>query len=390
MSTSTTPSSRRVRFNDVTAAYQEQKAEIDAAIAEVVERGDFINGRAVGLFEQEFAAYCGAGYCVGASNGTSALHLALAAAGIWPGDEVITTPMSFIATTEAITHAGARLAFADIDPETLNLDIRQAEQAVTERTRALLFVHLHGNPSGIREARELARRRGLILIEDCAQAHGAKAPAEGAVAAGEADLRHVGTFGAAGCFSFFPAKNLGAFGDAGALITEDAGLAARARQLANHGREEKYRHLVEGYNYRLDTLQAAVLRVKLRRLEEQVERRNVLATAYRERLAGLPLRFQTQEPGTRHALHLFVVESDARDALRTHLAGRGIETGIHYPIPLHLQPAYGYLGLDRGAFPHAEATAARSLSLPLYPQMTIGQVDLVCDEIRRFFGGQGA
>lgn len=386
-----------VRFNDVSASYQAQREEIDAAIAGVIQRGDFINGRDVQQFESEFAAYCGASHAVGTSNGTSALHLALAALEVGTGDEVITTPMTFIATSEAITHTGAHPVFADIDPGTLNLDPERVRAAITPRTRALIFVHLHGNPTGIQEIAALAKRHKLFLIEDCAQAHGARVPAawldeekaDLQSSAGQTDQIHVGRFGAAGCFSFFPAKNLGAFGDAGAVISDDAGLAARMQQLANHGREEKYRHLVEGYNYRLDTLQAAVLRVKLRKLDEQVARRNKLVRRYRECLTGLPLEFQQQAPGTWHALHLFVVESDFRDELQAFLRRRGIETGIHYPIPLHLQPAYRYLNCPEGTFPAAEAVARRSLSLPLYPQMPMEHVERTCEAVKEFFAGNG-
>ncbi len=377
-----------VRFNDVSASYAEQRDEIDAAVAEVIRRGDFINGRDVREFEREFAGYCGAAMAVGCSNGTSALHLALAAAGIGPGDEVIAPAMTFIATTEAVTHCGATLVLADIDARTLNLDAGFAESVATPRTRAVVFVHLHGNSDGIHEARALAERQGLVLIEDCAQAHGALAPEQAGEAGCDGDgstAIHVGRFGAAGCFSFFPAKNLGAFGDAGALITDDPALAARAHRLANHGRDDKYTHLVEGYNYRLDTLQAAVLRVKLKHLDRQVDRRNELARAYRTRLAGLPLEFQSEAPGGRHALHLFVVETDRRDDLQAHLTRAGIETGIHYPIPLHLQEAYSRLGLREGALPVAEATAKRTLSMPLYPQMPAEHVDAVCDSVVRFF-----
>lgn len=372
-----------VRFNDVTASYDEQRDEIDSAVADVIKRGDFINGRDVRVFEREFAAYCGTAAAVGTSSGTSALHLALSAAGIGPGDEVITTPMTFIATAEAITHSGARPVFADIDPETLNLSPEAAEAAICERTRAILFVHLHGNPSGVEEMKQLCDRRGLILIEDCAQAHGA-----GFLRGSETgEGCRVGGFGAAGCFSFFPAKNLGAFGDAGALVTNDPQLAEAARQLANHGREEKYRHLVEGYNYRLDTLQAAVLRVKLQRLNDQVARRNALAELYRERLSQLPLRLQRSGTGVRHALHLFVVETEHRDELQGFLGRRRIETGIHYPIPLHLQPAYEHFGWAPGSFPVAEQVARETLSLPIYPQMPPADALRVCEAVQEFFSG---
>lgn len=368
----------RIRFNDVTAAYHELRAEIDAAVAAVLARGDFINGAAVRAFEEEFARYCGAAHCVGTANGTASLHLALRAAGIGPGDEVVTTPMTFIATAEAITQAGAAVVFADICPGTLNLDPRAVEAALTPRTRAVIFVHLHGNPSGLRAVADVAARHGLVLIEDAAQAHGALVAHGGTMA-------HAGTIGNAGTFSFFPAKNLGAFGDAGAIVTSDAAIAARAKRLANHGREEKYVHAEEGFNYRLDTLQAAILSAKLPRLNEHTARRNAIAAIYEDRLGTLGLRFQQREPDVRHARHLFVVQTARRDALQLHLAARGIETGIHYPLPLHLQPAYARLKLGPGAFPQAEQYARESLSLPLYPQMEDGAAGRVCEAVASFF-----
>ncbi len=362
------------------AAYLEQKAEIDSAIAETVARGDFISGAALKAFEAEFAGFCGLPHAVGCSNGTSAIHLALAAAGVKRGDEVIVPAMTFIATSEAVMHTGAQVVFADIDPATLNLDARSAERRITSRTRAILFVHLHGNTAGVAEAAELARRRGIALIEDCAQAHGAAHMVDGRRVP-------VGGFGIAAAFSFFPAKNLGAFGDAGAVVTADPDAARRMRLLANHGREEKYLHLVEGYNYRLDTLQAAILRAKLPRLSEQVARRNGRARAYREQLAGLPIQWQQGSPGATHALHLFVLQTDRRDALQAHLRSRNIETGIHYPIALHRQPAYAHLGLEAGSLPASERLAETTLSLPMYPQLPLDHVARVCDAVREFFAG---
>ncbi|MCX7626773.1 MAG: DegT/DnrJ/EryC1/StrS family aminotransferase [Candidatus Sumerlaeaceae bacterium] len=370
----------KVRFNDILAAYHEAAPQTIAAIARVLERGDFIMGRAVHDFEKEFAAYCGAQFCVGCSSGTTALHLALLAAGIGPGDEVITTPMTFIATSEAIGHAGAKVVFADIDRETLNLDPRAVEAAITPKTRAVIFVHLHGNPSGILEIAELCRRHGLLLIEDCAQAHGAF------VAEKVNQLRHAGTFGRVGCFSFFPAKNLGAFGDAGAIITNDQQIALQARRLLNHGRQDKYLHLVEGFNYRLDTIQAAVLLLRLKSLSQSVLRRNGICVQYQEGLAGLPLTFQKLCYEGVHARHLFAIGVEQRDLLQKFLSEHGIETGIHYPIPLHLQPAYAHREFKQGQFPIAEKVAATTLSLPLYPQLPPEQVDYVIEKVRAFFG----
>lgn len=368
----------RIRFNDVSAGYAEQRQEIDDAVQAVLQRGDFINGQALREFEAEFGAYTGAEQVVGTSNGTSALHLALVATGLQPGDEVITTPMTFIATAEAITHAGAKVVFSDIDRATLNLDPRLLEQAMSPRTRAILFVHLHGNPTGILETREFAERHRLILVEDCAQAHGATVTVAGV-------KQHVGSIGAAAAYSFFPAKNLGAFGDAGCVTTSDTEIGRRVRMLANHGRLEKYLHQVEGFNYRMATLQAAVLRVKLSILEQHVEQRNRLVQRYREGLEGLPVRLQQVGDGMRNAYHLFVIHTDARDALQQHLQSHGIETGIHYPIALHRQPAYEYLKLAPGSLPVSERAAETTLSLPLYPQLPAEQVDEVCQQVRRFF-----
>jgi dTDP-4-amino-4,6-dideoxygalactose transaminase len=379
----------RIRFNDVSASYHEQQADIDAALAAVVARGDFINGSAVREFEQAFAGYCGCGHAVGVSNGTSALHLALTAAGVRPGQEVITTPMTFIATAEAITHAGAQVLFADIDSHTLNLSPAAVEASITPATRAVLFVHLHGNPAGIEEIAEICNSRNLQLIEDCAQAHGAlltpKASQNLTCALRSDGRAHVGSLGTAAAYSFFPAKNLGAFGDAGAVTTSDQPLAQRVRMLANHGRTDKYLHEMEGYNYRLDTLQAAILLAKLRHLDEQVEQRNRLAAIYEAEFASLPLTMQQQKPGTRHARHLFVVHTDQRDALQKHLAAHDIETGIHYPVPLHLQQAYAYLGHKAGSFPNAERAASTTLSLPLYPQLPEAHAHAVAQAVRNFF-----
>ncbi len=372
---------RKVRFNDILATYAEAPSQTLAALARVLEKGDFIQGRAVKEFEHAFAAFTGASYAVGCSSGTSALHLALAACGVGPGDEVITSPMTFIATAEAVTHTGARVVFADIDAQTLNLDPAAVETALTPRTRAVIFVHLHGNPSGVLEMRALCERHGLKLIEDCAQAHGAwvQAPDNSA-------CKHAGTFGRIGCFSFFPAKNLGALGDAGAVITDDESLATWMRRAVNHGRHDKYVHLFEGFNYRLDTLQAAVLCVRLRRLQASVARRNEICQQYEERLKDLPVSFQKMTCEGVHARHLFAIGLEKRDELRAFLAERGIETGIHYPLPLHLQPAYAHLGYQRGQFPVAEKVAATTLSLPLYPQLPSEDVEYVITAVRQFFG----
>lgn len=368
-----------VRFNDVTAAYHEQRVEIDAAMARVLERGDFIGGRAIAEFESGFAMYTGSAACVGVSSGTSALHVAMLAAGIGPGDEVITTPMTFIATAEAISLCGAKPVFADIDPETLNLSPASVEGALTPHTRAILFVYLHGNPGGAKDVQAISQKHNLLFFEDCAQAHGARFD----------DGHHVGSLGYAAAYSFFPAKNLGAFGDAGAVTTMNDAVAHRTRQLVNHGRSEKYLHEFEGLNARMDTLQAAVLEAKLGRLDRQVDQRNRLARQYVEGLKDLPLKFQQAPLDCRHAWHLFTLRLPERDQLQSHLKSVNIETGIHYPVPLHLQPAYSYLSLKAGDFPVAENTARETLSLPMYPQLGSAAVSRVVDEIQAFFSQRG-
>jgi len=370
-----TGSGATIRFNDVSASYHEQKAEIDKAIADVIERSDFIGGMAIHNFEQAFAIYTGARDCIGVSNGTSALHVAMLAAGIGPGDEIITSPMTFIATSEAISLCGAKPVFADIDPETLNLDPKAVEAAITPKTRGVLFVYLHGNPGGAKSVADVAHRHGLLFFEDCAQAHGARFE----------DGSHVGGLGVAAGYSFFPAKNLGAFGDAGAVTSKNEDVSQRVRQLANHGRSEKYVHEVEGMNARLDTLQAAVLGVKLKHLDDQVLRRNSLARIYMDGLAELPLKFQKVPKDCLHAWHLFTIQTARRDELQRCLKKCGIETGIHYPVPLHLQPAYEAMGIQPGTFPNAESTADCTLSLPMYPQLPVAAVERVVDEIRRFY-----
>lgn len=364
-----------VRFNDVSESYRESRTEIDAAMGAVLDRGDYIGGRAIADFESAFALYTGSAACAGVANGTAALHLALLTAGVGTGDEIITSPMTFIATAEAITLCGATPVFADISEETLNLDPMAVEAAITPRTRGIIFVHLHGNPSGCAQTAAIAEKHKLLFFEDCAQAHGAR----------EADGKHVGNLGHAATYSFFPAKNLGAFGDAGAVTSCSALFVEKARQLANHGRSEKYLHEVEGLNARMDTLQAAVLQAKLARLDRQVDQRNRLARHYVAGLADLPVKLQLAPDTCRHAWHLFTVRTAKRSGLQEALATENIETGIHYPVPLHLQPAYAYRGYISGRFPVAESTANETLSLPMYPQLGFAAVDRVLQVIRDYF-----
>lgn len=361
-----------IQFNDVLASYLELKSEIDDAVSAVINRAAFINGSEVAAFEQNFAAFSGSEYCVGTSSGTSALHAMMLAAGIKPGDEVITSSMTFIASSEAISQCGATPIFSDVDPGTLNISRQTVIPRISSKTKAVLFVHLHGNSEGILDIEALCKEHNLLLFEDCAQAHGGVC----------ADGRKVGTVGVASAFSFFPAKNLGAFGDAGAVCTNDQAIAEKTRSLINHGRQEKYLHLVEGFNARLDTLQAAVLNAKLKNLEKHCALRAALAAFYKDELKNLPITFQKISSSAVHAWHLFAVSTDHRDALQKHLTAEGIQTGIHYPIPLHKQPAYNPLNLS---LPHSEHTAATTLSLPFYPQLPKEHAQKVADAVKTFF-----
>jgi dTDP-4-amino-4,6-dideoxygalactose transaminase len=361
---------------DLKAQYQRYKLEIDAAIQAVVVSTAFINGPQVKSFEAAFAGFCGARHAVGCQSGTSALHLALLACGVGPGDEVIVPSMTFIATSEMIGRLGAQPLFVDVDPLTANLDPAAFEAAITERTRAVIPVHLYGRPAEMDPILEVARRHGLRVIEDAAQAHGARYRE-----------RRVGALGDIAAFSFFPGKNLGAYGDAGAVVTNDAQMAEEVRLLRNHGRRTKYTHQREGFNYRLDTLQAAVLEVKLRHLDTWNEARRHIADLYRERLAGLPLDLPASPPDSQPVYHLFVVRLSRRDQVLAHLKAAGVEAGVHYPVPLHMQPAYEHLGYRPEDLPVSRALADRVLSLPIYPEMTEGQVETVVAALKEAMGG---
>ncbi len=360
---------------DLKAQYAALRGDIDAAIARVIANTSFIMGPEVRAFEEAFAAYCQADHAVGVSSGTAAIELTLRALGIGPGDEVITTPFTFIATAEAISATGATPVFADIDPATYNLAPNAVEAAITPATRALLPVHLYGQPADMPALAAIAERHGLFLIEDAAQAHGA-----------ELDGRRVGSLGQAACFSFYPGKNLGAYGDGGAVTTNDALLAARLRKLRDHGRSSKYVHDELGYGHRLDALQAAILAAKLPHLDAANTARRRLAARYQELLAETDLTLPSAPEGVAPVWHLFVVRTMRRDGLMASLRQQGIETGIHYPLPLHLQPAYRWLGAESGAFPVAEAAAQQVLSLPLFPEMTDQQQDRVAAALLEHVG----
>ena len=357
---------------DLKAQYNALKPEIDAAIARVIDNTSFILGPEVRAFEEAFANYCQARHAVGVSSGTAAIELVLRALGVGPGDEVITTPFTFIASAEAISAAGATPIFADVDPLTYNLDPSAVEAAVTQRTKAILPVHLYGQPAAMDGLAQIAQRHGLALIEDAAQAHGA-----------ELRGRRVGTLGDVACFSFYPGKNLGCYGDGGAVVTDDAFLAAKVRKLRDHGRSSKYVHDELGFGHRLDALQAAILAAKLPHLDAANQARRRLAKRYGELLADTDLALPVEPEGVRSVYHLYVVRSPRRDELVEILRSQGIEAGVHYPLPLHLQPAYAFLEHRPGSFPVAEAATVQVLSLPLFPEMTIEQQDRVVQAIRQ-------
>ncbi len=358
---------------DLKAQYASIKPEIDAAMQRVVSNTSFILGKEVAEFEKNFAAYCHAQHCVGTDSGTAALHLALLVCGVQPGDEVITTTHTFIATAEVISLIGAVPVFVDVDPRTYNIAPAAIERAITPRTRAIVPVHLYGQPAEMDAILALARKHNLRVIEDAAQAHGA-----------EYRGKRAGTLGDVACFSFYPGKNLGAYGDAGALVTNDAELDARARMLRDHGRTDKYRHQIVGYGYRLDALQAAILGAKLPHLDAWNARRREIADYYTELLTNSDLTLPYCPPHITPIYHIYAVRSKNRDALLQHLKARGIEAGIHYPIPLHLQPVYAGLGYKRGDFPIAEQVADEELSLPMYPELTNAQVEQIVEAVREF------
>jgi dTDP-4-amino-4,6-dideoxygalactose transaminase len=371
-----------VPFVDLQAQYRAIKAEVDAAVQRVLDTSAFILGREVEAFERDFADYVGARECVGVSNGTAALHLALMACGVGAGQEVIVPANTFFATAEAVSAAGATPVFADCDPVTYNLDPAKLEAAVTERTRAVIPVHLYGQPADLDAVDEVAKRHDLIVIEDAAQAHGARYRG-----------RRVGALARAGCFSFYPGKNLGAYGEGGAVTTDDPEVARRVRLLRDHGSERKYHHEVVGYNLRLEGIQGAVLSVKLKHLDGWNELRRRHAARYRELLGPLEeagaLSLPREAAYAEHVYHLFVVQTSARDALQRFLAAANVHTGIHYPVPAHLQPAYAALGHKEGDFPESERQARRVLSLPMFAELTERQLRYVAHAVEDF-RAQGA
>lgn len=368
----------QVPLMDLGAQYQSLKQELRIAIDRVILNSRFINGKEVGEFEQAFAKYCGVKHAIGVGNGTDAIVLALKAMGIGEGDEVITSPHTFIATVEAIAVVGAKAVFVDIEMVRYTLDPQKFEAAITSKTKALIPVHIYGQPADMAGLMVIAQKYNLKVIEDCAQAHGAQD--NGTI---------VGQWGDAACFSFYPGKNLGAYGDGGAVVTNDEALSSRIRMLKDHGRNKKYTHDLIGMNSRLDTIHAAVLNVKLKKLPKWNKDRNNAASYYNEKLQGVPVRCPTVADGVDHVYHLFVIRTDSRDSLQEYLKANGVATGVHYPLPLHLQPAMSELGYHKGDFPLTEELAGEILSLPMFPEITKQQQDYVVEQIKNYFNGRG-
>jgi dTDP-4-amino-4,6-dideoxygalactose transaminase len=357
---------------DLKVNYHSIKPQIDSAIQDVLESSSFIMGPFVKKFEESFARFCQVKHGIGCANGTAALHLALLAAGVKKGDEVLTVPNTFIATTECISYVGGTIKFVDVVPQTALIDIDALEKAITRKTKAVIIVDLYGQMPDMQRIREIAVQHDLFLIEDAAQAHFA-----------EWNGHQPGFYGDVACFSFFPAKNLGCYGDGGALITNYDELAEKVRLLVNHGRMTKYEHMIEGYNYRLDALQAAILDVKLASLSKWTELRRDHARFYDRNLPANVGRI-IEMKGAKHVYYMYVIRMQHRDELMKYLKQQGIECGIHYPIPLHLQPAYASLGGRKGQFPVSEQIASEIVSIPLYPELTDEQRQYVVDHIKKF------
>jgi dTDP-4-amino-4,6-dideoxygalactose transaminase len=382
-----------VPFLDLKAQFRQIEHEVVPMVKEAMENAAFIGGPQVSGFEAEFAAFCDSKYCVGVNSGTDALRFALLAAGIGPGDEVITVPHTFIATTEAVSQVGARPVFVDIDPKTYNIDPNRLEDYLRKRLdgnktstqhpapstqprpKAVIPVHIYGQPADMDPILEMARKNNLVVIEDACQAHGALYKGKKA-----------GSLGIAGCFSFYPGKNLGAYGEGGAVVTQSEDMADKIRMIRDHGQAKKYYHDLEGYNGRLDAIQAGVLRIKLKRLAAWNESRRQNAAYYDQLLSKIPgVTIPLQSEHATSVYHLYVILVDDRDGLQKHLSEKGVGTGLHYPVPLHLQKAYANQGYKKGDFPVTESMASRLLSLPMFPELTKEQIEYVASSIEEFF-----
>lgn len=373
----------QVPFLDLKIHHEPVREEICAAMMEVISKSAFAGGPYVAAFEKDFAAYCGAKYAIGCGNGTDALWLALIGLGVKNGDEVITVPATFMATAEAISYSGAKPVFVDIDPVTYNMDPAQLEKAITPRTKAIIPVHLMGQTADMAPILSIAARHGIPVVEDACQAHGAEYKGQKA-----------GTMGAAGCFSFYPGKNLGAWGEAGAVITSDASLCEKMMVFRDHGQAKKYHHSMIGWNARMDGIQGAVLKVKLKHLDSYNNGRRSRAALYKQLLGDVEqICLPTEASYGKHIYHIYAIRTQKRDALMKELGARGIGCGIHYPIPVHLQDAYAFLGHKRGSFPVAERCASEFLSLPMFPELTDEQVHQVARELKtslEFIGKENA
>jgi len=367
----------QVPFVDMHGQYQQIRDEIAGALTDVLESAWFILGQNVAAFEEEFATYCQTQYGIGVGSGTEALHLALLACDVGAGDEVITVSNTFIATALAIDYTGATPVFVDIDPLTYTLDVGQIEARISARTKAIVPVHLYGQPADMQPIMALAEKHGLWVIEDACQAHGAKYRG-----------KKVGSWGHLACFSFYPSKNLGAYGDGGMIVTNDAALAEKARLLRNYGQVEKYHHRLKGFNSRLDEIQAAILRVKLKHLDQWNEARYTIAQRYTQQIESPHVRCPSEGTARQHAYHLYVVRSQHRDQLRHWLKSQGVETLIHYPVPIHLQQAYRSTGLHPGSLPITEQCCDEVLSLPMFPELDKYQIAQVVQAINDFQPGR--
>jgi dTDP-4-amino-4,6-dideoxygalactose transaminase len=356
-----------IPFVDLKSQYASIKPEVNAAIQGVLDSCQFTLGSEVAAFEQEFATYSGAKYGIGVNSGTSALHLALLAAGVGPGDEVITVPHTFVATVSAIHYTGARPVFVDIDPKSFTLDPTKLEAAITPKTKAVIPVHLYGQPADMDPIVAIAKRRGILVIEDACQAHGA-----------EYKGRRVGSLGDMACFSFYPGKNLGAYGEGGIVVTDNPDYTRTIKMLRDWGAEKKYHHVLKGYNYRLEGIQGAILRVKLRHLDAWTKGRQAAASRYDQGLKAAGVAVPEVMPHAKHVYHIYAVRTPSRQQWMDALQAQGIQTGIHYPTPVHLLPAFADLGYKSGQFPHSERAAAEVMSLPMFAELTPEQTAEVC------------
>jgi dTDP-4-amino-4,6-dideoxygalactose transaminase len=363
----------KISLVDLKANYLSNKKEIDKAIQNVIDETSFIKGKYLKEFEQNYAKFCKTKHCIGAANGTAALHLSLLACGLKANDEIITVPNTFIATTECISYVNGKIKFVDVNEDTALLDIEKLRGEITEKTKAIIVVHLYGQMPNMDEIKELADEKNLFLIEDAAQAHAA-----------EWNERQPGFYGDVASYSFFPAKNLGCYGDGGGVVTNNSEIAEKIDLLVNHGRKEKHTHIMEGYNYRLDGLQAAILNAKLPNLSKLTEKRRKNASFYNKNLTNKVIT-PVEKENAKHVYYMYVIRTKKRDELKDYLKKEGISCGIHYPIPLHLQPAYKNLKKSKGSYPISEMLSKEILSIPVYPELTQEQLEYIVEKINKFF-----